>query len=73
MGLGSGIRDQGSGKNLLRIPDPGSRGQKGTGSRTLARIRNTGINEENEGRQANYTNGDYVEVLSEYLYINRCV
>jgi hypothetical protein len=31
MGLGSGIRDPGSGKNL--IPDPGSRGQKGTGSR----------------------------------------
>jgi hypothetical protein len=36
---GSGIRDPGSGKNLFRIPDPGSRGQKGTGSR----IRNTGI------------------------------
>jgi hypothetical protein len=33
MGLGSGIRDLGSGKNLS-----GSRGQKGTGSR----IRNTG-------------------------------
>jgi hypothetical protein len=31
MGLGSGIRDPGSGKNL--ISDPGSRGQKGTGSR----------------------------------------
>jgi hypothetical protein len=39
MGLGSGIRDPGSGKNLFRIPDPGSRGQKGTGSRI--RIRNT--------------------------------
>jgi hypothetical protein len=36
---GSGIRDPGSGKNLFRIPDPGSRGQKGTGSRI--RIRNT--------------------------------
>ncbi len=33
MGLGSGIRDSGSGKKLFRIPDPGSRGQKGTGSR----------------------------------------
>jgi hypothetical protein len=33
---GSGIRDPGSGKKP--IPDPGSRGQKGTGSR----IRNTG-------------------------------
>jgi hypothetical protein len=33
MGLGSGIRDPGSGKNLFRIPDPGSRGQKGTRSR----------------------------------------
>jgi hypothetical protein len=30
--------DPGSGKNLFRIADPGSRGQKGTGSR----IRNTG-------------------------------
>jgi hypothetical protein len=38
---GFGIRDPGSGKNLFRIPDPGvkkaqdpgSRGQKGTGSR----------------------------------------
>jgi hypothetical protein len=30
---GSEIRDPGSGKNLFRIPDPGSRGQKGTGSR----------------------------------------
>jgi hypothetical protein len=29
---GLGIRDPGSGKNLFRIPDPGSRGQKGTGS-----------------------------------------
>jgi hypothetical protein len=38
---GSGIRDPGSGKNLFRIPDPGSRGQKGTGSRI--RIRNTGF------------------------------
>jgi hypothetical protein len=36
---GSGIRDPGSGKNLFRIPDPGSRGQKapnpGYGSATL--------------------------------------
>jgi len=36
--FGSGIRDPGSGKKP--IPDPGSRGQKGTGSRI--RIRNTG-------------------------------
>ncbi len=35
MDLGYGIRDPGSGT----IPDPGSRGQKGTGSRI--RIRNT--------------------------------
>ncbi len=27
------VWDPGSGKNLIRIPDPGSRGQKGTGSR----------------------------------------
>jgi len=41
MVLGSGIRDPGSGKNLFRIPDLGSRGQKapdpGSGSATLAR------------------------------------
>ncbi len=35
MGLGSGILDPGSGKNLFRIPDPVSRGQKGPGSATL--------------------------------------
>ncbi len=39
MSLGSGIRDPGSGINLFRISDPGSRGQKGTQSRI--RIRNT--------------------------------
>ena len=39
MGLGSGIRDLGSGIRKKAIPDPGSRGQKGTGSRI--RIRNT--------------------------------
>jgi hypothetical protein len=38
MGLRSGMRDPRSGKNIFWIPDPGSRGQKGTGSR----IRNTG-------------------------------
>ncbi len=38
---GSGSRDPGSGKNPFRIPDPGSRGQKGTGSRI--RIRNTDL------------------------------
>jgi len=39
MDLGSRIQDPGSGKNLFRIPDPGSRGQKapnpGSGSATL--------------------------------------
>jgi hypothetical protein len=35
------VWDPGSGKNLFRNPDPGSRGQKGTGSRI--RIRNTGM------------------------------
>jgi hypothetical protein len=39
-----GIRDPGSGKKPFRIPDPGSRGQKGTGSRI--RIRNTAIDAE---------------------------
>ncbi len=39
MGLGSGIRDLGFGIRKKPIPDPGSRGQKGTRSR----IRNTGI------------------------------
>jgi hypothetical protein len=33
MGLGSGIRDPRSGIRKKPIPDPGSRGQKGTGSR----------------------------------------
>jgi hypothetical protein len=33
MGLGSGIQDPGFGKKP--IPDPGSRGQKGTGSRLI--------------------------------------
>jgi hypothetical protein len=40
MGYGFGIRDPGSGIRKKPIPDPGSRGQKGTGSRI--RIRNTG-------------------------------
>jgi hypothetical protein len=39
MGFGSGIRDQRSGIRKEPIPDPGSRGQKGTRSRI--RIRNT--------------------------------
>jgi hypothetical protein len=39
MVLGSEIRDTGSGIRKKPIPDPGSRGQKGTGSRI--RIRNT--------------------------------
>jgi hypothetical protein len=33
MGLGSGIRDPGSGIRKKPIPDPGSRGQKGIRSR----------------------------------------
>jgi hypothetical protein len=37
---GFGIRDPRSGIRKKPIPDPGSRGQKGTGSRI--RIRNTG-------------------------------
>jgi hypothetical protein len=32
MGLGSGIRDLGSGKNLFRIPDPGIKKAPDTGS-----------------------------------------
>jgi hypothetical protein len=39
MGLGFGIRDPESGKNLFRIPDPESMGQKGTGSRIRIRIK----------------------------------
>ena len=39
MGLGSGIRDPRSGIRKKPIPDPGSKSQKGTGSRI--RIRNT--------------------------------
>jgi hypothetical protein len=39
MGLGSGIRDSGSGKNLFRIPDPGVKKAPDPGS--LIRIRNT--------------------------------
>jgi hypothetical protein len=37
MGLGSGIRDPGSGKNLSRIPDPGVKKapDPGSGSATL--------------------------------------
>jgi hypothetical protein len=37
MGLGSGIRDPGSGKNLFQIPDPGVKKvpDPGSGSATL--------------------------------------
>ncbi len=35
MGLGSGIRDLGSGKNLFRIPDPGVKKAPDPGSGTL--------------------------------------
>jgi hypothetical protein len=34
MGLGSGIRDPGSGKNLFRIPDPGVKKAPDPGSRS---------------------------------------
>jgi hypothetical protein len=38
MGLGSGIRDPGSGKNLFQIPDPGVKKapDPGSGSATLS-------------------------------------
>jgi hypothetical protein len=35
MGLGSGIRDPGSGKILFRIPDPGVKNAPDPGSATL--------------------------------------
>ena len=41
---GSEIRDPGSGKNLFRIPDPGSRGQKAPNPGSRIRIRNTESN-----------------------------
>ncbi len=41
---GSEIRDSGYGKNLFRIPDPGSRGQKAPNPGSRIRIRNTGEN-----------------------------
>jgi hypothetical protein len=51
MSLGSGIRDPGSGINLFRIPDPGSRipdpgsrGQKAPNPGSRIRIRNTAVN-----------------------------
>jgi hypothetical protein len=42
MGLGSGIRDPGSGKNLFQIPDPGIKKAPDPGSRI--RVRNTAYN-----------------------------
>jgi hypothetical protein len=41
MGLGSGIRDPGSGKNLFRIPDPGPGVKRAPGPGSRIRIRNT--------------------------------
>jgi hypothetical protein len=38
MGLGSGIRDPGSGKNLFRIPDPGVKKAPDPGSATLLKM-----------------------------------
>jgi hypothetical protein len=49
MSLGSGIRDPGFGIRNKPIPDPGSRGQKGTGSRI--RIRNTAKKSQNSRNQ----------------------
>jgi hypothetical protein len=46
MVLGSGIRDPGSGIRKKPIPEPGSRGQKGTRSRI--RIRNTAVAARNQ-------------------------
>jgi hypothetical protein len=37
MGLGSGIRDSGSGKNLSRIPDQGVKKAPDPGSATLGK------------------------------------
>jgi hypothetical protein len=42
MGLGSRIRDPGSGKNLVRIPDPGVKKGPNPGSATLACTVNSG-------------------------------
>jgi hypothetical protein len=39
MGLGSGIRDPGSEKNLFRIPDPGVKKAPDPGSATLHKVR----------------------------------
>jgi hypothetical protein len=51
MSLGSGIRDPGSGINLFRIPDPGSRGQKAPNPGSRIRIRNTGV-KNNKSKQS---------------------
>jgi hypothetical protein len=52
------VWDPGSGIRKKPIPDPGSRGQKGTGSRI--RIRNTGFNEVSGSgsRRAKMTNNN---------------
>jgi hypothetical protein len=44
MGLGSGIRDSGSGKNLFRIPDPGIKKAPDPGSATLLNYQNFALN-----------------------------
>jgi hypothetical protein len=43
MGLGSGIRDPRSGIRKKPIPDPGSRGQKGTGSGSTTLVFSTHV------------------------------
>ncbi len=50
MGLGSGIRDPGSGKNLFWIPDPGVKKapDPGSGSATLGRIGLQGMKKQAE-------------------------
>jgi hypothetical protein len=45
MGLGSGIRDSGSEKNLFWIPDPGVKKGTGSGSATLVLIHSKSENE----------------------------
>jgi hypothetical protein len=43
MGLGSGIRDPGSGKNLFRIPDPEVKKAPDPGSATLLACRGVAL------------------------------
>jgi hypothetical protein len=49
MDLGSGIRDQGSGQNIFRIPDPGVKKAPDPGSGYVTLIRNFGSVHLNNG------------------------